>query len=373
MHNYNLKEICSRFNFEGIHNEANPYGDGHINDTFKVENIVEGECIHYILQRVNHLIFKDTNGLMKNIYNVTSYFSDMLSEEEGNNSYKSLELIPTIDEQIYLIDDDGNYWRSYVFVENATGHLFAENLDTLYHAAKAFGHFQRMLKDFPADTLYETLPDFHNTVKRYEKFKEALQLNKAVRKNKCEDEVKFIDEHKAIAGSIVNLLETGELPLRVTHNDTKINNVLLDNETGYGRCVIDLDTVMPGSALYDFGDSIRSSASTALEDEEDLNKVKLDITRFEAFTKGFLEEVGKDLTDKEIELLPMAGIIMAFECGMRFLTDYLEGDHYFKVHKTDHNLIRAKNQFRFVKEMEENIEAMRLVVSEVMDSLETKI
>lgn len=371
--NYKLSRICSEFCFEGTFNTAAPYGDGHINDTFKVEYVNNGEIVNYILQRINHQIFKNPVGLMNNIKNVTTYFGDMLTNIEGDDIYTSLELINTIGGKSYLIDNDGNYWRSYAFVEDATGHLFADTPKMLYHAAKAFGHFQRMLKDFPADTLIETLPEFHNTVSRFNIFEKSLELDKACRRTKCVNEVAFVIERKPIVATIVELLESGELPLRVTHNDTKINNVLLDNKTGLARCVIDLDTVMPGSALYDFGDSIRSSASTALEDEEDLNKVKLDVERFRAFTKGFLEEVGNDLTLKEIELLPIAGIMMTYECGIRFLTDYLDGDQYFKVHKTDHNLIRAKNQFKFVEEMEQNLSILESVVVELMNSLELNL
>lgn len=359
---YDLRQICNEFQFKGEFILASPYGDGHINDTYKVENIVNEEVKHYIIQRINHRIFTNVEQLMENITNITDFLRDLVDNEEENLDYEVLRLIPTRDGKSFFIDGEGNYWRAYKFVENAIGHSFVREASMLYHAAKAFGKFQNMLKDYPATTLYETIKDFHHTKRRFQTFLSAKEEDVLERSKTCEPEIQFVLEHESIVSVITGYLETGELPLRVTHNDTKINNVLLDVKTGEGRCVIDLDTVMPGSVLYDFGDAIRSCISTAAEDEEDLKKVAIDLERFEAFTKGFLEAVGDELNDLEKQLLPFSGVIMTFECGVRFLTDYLQGDLYFKTHKDQHNLIRAKNQFRVVELMEENRDVLAQIV-----------
>jgi len=359
-----LKKICEEFRFEGVLTECSPYGDGHINDTFLVVNKDKyEETVQYILQRVNHIIFKETEKLMSNIENITSYLSDMVREAELEGGYEVLKLIRTNNDNSYHKDVDGNYWRAYVFVKNATGHTFARDNTMLYSAGKAFGQFQLMLKDYPVDSLFETIKGFHHTENRYKNFLEVLEKDVHSRNEYCLDEIQFVKDRKNITTMILKALEQGEIPYRVTHNDTKLNNVLIDNDSGIGRCVIDLDTVMPGSALYDFGDAIRSCGSTVAEDEEQLELLKLDTTRFDAYTNGFLEILKHELTETEIELLPYSAIIMTFECGMRFLTDFLDGDNYFKVHKENHNLIRAKNQFKFVSEMENNLEVMIDIVN----------
>lgn len=359
---HDLRQICNEFQFSGEFVLASPYGDGHINDTYKVESIVNEEVKHYIIQRINHRIFNDVEHLMENISNVTNYLSDLVDDDEDNVDYEVLRLIPTRDGQSYFVDKDGNYWRAYKFVENAIGHSFVKDVRMLYYAAKAFGKFQKMLKDYPAVTLYETIKDFHHTEIRFQTFLKVLQEDVMDRRMTCKDEIRFIMDHESIVSVITGYLATGELPVRVTHNDTKINNVLLDVKTGEGRCVIDLDTVMPGSVLYDFGDAIRSCISTAAEDEEDLEKVHIDLERFEAFTKGFVEAIGDELSELERQLLPFSGVLLTFECGVRFLTDYLQGDLYFKTHRDRHNLIRAKNQFRVVALMEQNMNVLTEIV-----------
>lgn len=360
-----LKKICGQFMFEGIFESAEPYGDGHINDTYIVTCSDDNdEEIHYILQRVNHLIFTATEELMENIENITSYLSDIIKDSELED-YQVLTLIKTVSGHSFYKTDEGHYFRAYVFVENATGHTFAENNELLYSAGKAFGEFQLLLKDYPVHNLHETIKDFHNTPKRFERFQTVLEEDKLSRKAECMDAIQFVLDRKAFTTLIVDQLSSGDIPIRVTHNDTKLNNVLIDNETLIGKCVIDLDTVMPGSALYDFGDAIRSCGSTVAEDEENLSLLSFDIERFTAYTKGFLESMGHELSEKEIEYLPDAAILMTFECGMRFLTDHLEGDQYFKIHKDNHNLIRAKNQFKFVEVMEKN----RVNMLQIVDSL----
>jgi len=359
-----LELICNQFNFHGNFKNINPYGDGHINDTYKVTYLnADGHVTHYILQRVNHLIFKNTEGLMENIQNVTSYLSDMITEEENLDGFDVLELVKTRSKTSFYKDPEGNYWRAYIFVEGATGHTFAEDTSMLYEAGKAFGQFQRLLQDYPVLSLHETIKDFHHTQRRYETFMTTYQENPCNRAETCMDQIHFIQARKSLTSIIIEALDSKAIPYRVTHNDTKINNVLLDDTTGVGRCVIDLDTVMPGSALYDFGDAIRSCGSNLEEDSEDLDQLVLDLERFEAYTKGFLEVMGHSLTPKELELLPSAAIVMTLECGIRFLTDHIDGDHYFKVHRPNHNLSRAKNQFRFVEVMEENMATMKAIVN----------
>lgn len=358
-----LKFICQKFCFEGIYVSALPYGDGHINDTYKVTYINDfEEKIHYILQRINHQIFKATHELMENIECVTSYLTDIVKDVELESS-KVLTLIKTLEGHSYYHTETGQYYRAYVFIENSKGYTFTEDVALLYEAGKSFGEFQILLKDFPVEKLHETIKNFHHTPHRFQDFLKVYQANKLNLNHTCFEDIQFVVQRKEMLDKITSGLESGVIPYRVTHNDTKLNNVLMDIETRRGVCVIDLDTVMPGSALYDYGDAIRSCGSTVVEDEEDLSKLKLDFDRFEAFTKGFLEVLKDDLTKTEIELLPFAAILMTLECGIRFLTDYLEGDVYFKVHKPNHNLIRARNQFKFVEVMEVHLNDMENIVN----------
>jgi len=359
-----FKELCQNFNFKGTFEATTPYGDGHINDTYKVTYLdASNEPIHYILQRVNHIIFKDLSGLMENINNVTSYLNDLLAEVEEDVSYDVLTLIKTTHQKIMYKDMDGNTWRAFVFIEGATGHTFTKDVRMLYEAGKAFGYFQFLLADYPVDSLHETIKNFHHTVSRYQNFVTSLEADVLNRRSHCEKEIAFVLQHEPLTHLILDALENKEIPYRVTHNDTKINNVLLDDLTGVGRCVIDLDTVMPGSALYDYGDAIRSCGSTVNEDEENLDLLALDLERFNAYTKGFLETMGNALTEKEWDLLPQSAVLLTFECGMRFLTDYLDGDVYYKIHKKDHNLKRAMNQFRFVQVLEENMDKLINIIN----------
>ncbi|MBN2795133.1 MAG: aminoglycoside phosphotransferase family protein [Clostridia bacterium] len=360
---YTLEKICKQFVFQGQFKCVEPYGDGHINDTYLVTFEDEDEVIkHYILQRVNHEIFLETEKLMMNIENVTLYLQDIIKEYDFEN-YEVLALVRTTHDKCYYKHPDGSYWRSYVYVKNATGHTFTEDVRMFEHAGVAFGEFQLLLKDFPVEGLHETIKDFHHTPKRFEALLMAIEENVMNRKESCQDAIDFALERMASADLLISALEQHKIPLRVTHNDTKLNNVLLDNQTLKGRCVIDLDTVMPGSALFDFGDAIRSCGSTVAEDEEHLELLKLDLKRFESYTKGYLSVLRTELTPQEIMWLPDAAILMTLECGVRFLTDYLKGDVYFKTHKSNHNLIRAKNQFKFVEVMEKQYQDMVEVVN----------
>lgn len=355
-----MQDICKKFSFTGDYVSVEAYGDGHINDTYKVTYEYNGP-VHYILQRVNHTIFENTEGLMNNIKEVTNYLKDMLMDFDVEG-YEALELVKTLSGDSFYKCEAGNYYRAYVFVEDATGHTFIKNNRLLYEAGVAFGEFQVLLKDYPVSTLVETIKDFHHTPRRFRKFITVLEEDRFNLKASCQEAVDFVLKREAMTGLIVEALNNGDIPYRVTHNDTKLNNVLIDDKTGKGRCVIDLDTVMPGSALYDFGDAIRSCGSNVAEDEENLDLMTFEIERFEAFTKGFLSVLKDELTDNEIAMLAHAAIIMTLECGIRFLTDYLEGDVYFKVHKEKHNLIRAKNQFRFVAIMEKELDKMKQII-----------
>lgn len=358
-----LKSVCETFVNLNELVDITPYGDGHINSTYRVRLQNQERKYSLIIQQINNTIFTDVTGLMANIQGVTKYLNKMPLKEGS----QVLELIPTKDGAPFYThtstkESEKTYWRAYTFVEGATGHTFTEDISKLYEAGRAFGYFQVLLKDYPVQELYETIPNFHNTPYRFKRFKEVLAADTLGRARECTAEITFLLEREEVMQKITNGIQSGEIPLRVTHNDTKLNNVLIDDATGLGRVVIDLDTVMPGSALYDFGDAIRSCGSTVAEDESDLSKLALDLPRFKSFTKGFLEELGSYLRPKEIELFPYGAIIMTLECGMRFLTDYLEGDVYFRVHKDGHNLIRAKNQFAFVREMEKNLSKMEAVV-----------
>jgi thiamine kinase-like enzyme len=299
---------------------------------------------------------------MENISGVTSFLRKKIIEAGGDPDRETLNLIPTKDNGFFYKSLDGNYWRGYIFIEKANTYQIVENLDHFYNAGKAYGKFQKLLESYPADTLYETIPDFHNTKKRYETFLTSVEKDVKNRASGVKNEIEFVIKRAKDTAVLVDLLDKGKLPLRVTHNDTKFNNVMIDDATGEGVCVIDLDTVMPGLSLYDFGDSIRSGANPADEDEKDVSKVWMDLELFEHFTKGFLEQTRESLTPLEIEYLPFSAKIMTFECGMRFLTDYLSGDVYFKIHRQEHNLDRTRTQFKMVADMEEKKEQMQRIV-----------
>ena len=275
---------------------------------------------------------------------------------------ETLNIIPAKDGKPYFVDSKGEYWRSYKFITDAKCCDQVEKPEDFYESALAFGNFQRLLADYPADTLHETIRGFHDTRARFEVFRQAVEKDVCGRADSVQKEIEFVLSHEDVANVFGKIQENGEVPLRVTHNDTKLNNIMIDKATGKGICVIDLDTVMPGLAMNDFGDSIRFGASTAAEDEQDLSKVSCSMELFEIYVKGFLEGCGGSLTPREVELLPMGAKVMTYECGMRFLTDYLEGDHYFKIHREGHNLDRARTQFKLVEDMENKWDTMMEIV-----------
>ena len=338
-----ISNILKEYN---IFLEAQSYGNGHINDTYIVESNPR-----YILQRINTSIFQNPDELMDNIENVTSFLRNKIVAEGGDPERETLTVISTVSGKKYCRTEDDKVYRLYKFVENTKTIEDSKTVEDLYAAGVAFGHLQKMLSDFPAEKLYETIKDFHHTPKRVEALKRAIKEDKAGRASSVKEEIAFALENAVWAGTVIDGLADGSIPLRVTHNDTKINNVLFDCETGKAICVIDLDTVMPGSVLYDFGDALRMGGSTAAEDETDLDQVWFDASAYEAFAKGFLSELKDDVTEKELSLFPLSVKLMTYECGIRFLTDYLNGDTYFKIHREHHNLDRARNQFKLVADI----------------------
>ena len=340
------------------------FGEGHINDTFCVHTQPgEDPCRRFILQRISSAAFHHPDQVMENIAGVTAFLGKAIAAAGGDPSRETMTVVPTRDGKSFYSDSEGGAWRVYPFIEGTVCLQAAETPELFAASARTFGRFQRMLKDYPADTLYETIPHFHDTADRYKNFEKAVAENASGRAADVEPEIAFVRAREADTHRLVDLLAAGELPLRVTHNDTKLNNVMLDDVTGRPVAVIDLDTVMPGLSLYDFGDSIRFGANPAAEDEQDLSKVYCDLNLFEEYTKGFLEECGDMLTAREIELLPFAAKIMTFECGIRFLTDHIAGDTYFKIHREGHNLDRCRTQFKLVADMEAKMEQMKAIVA----------
>lgn len=358
-----MNNIIELFDIEGKVLESNPHGGGYINDTYRVVCEKEdGSKISYILQRINHNIFKDPEGLMENFVLICDYLKKIVEAEGGDPYRETLTVIPTKDGKNLVCADDGNYYRMLLFIEDTVCHEVSQGVDDFYKCAKAFGNFQYMLKDFPAEKLTESIPDFHNTPKRFETFLKAVEENKSGRAHLVQDEINFILERKEVADSLVDLLKAGELPLKVTHNDTKLSNILMDAKTDDSLCVIDLDTIMPGLAAYDFGDSIRAGACYTAEDETDLSKVYLVTELFEAYVKGFIEGCKDGLTKKEVETLPLGAKVITLEQGIRFLTDYLDGDLYYKTQYPEHNLDRTRTQLKLVAGMEEKWEEMNAIV-----------
>ena len=337
-----------------------PYGSGHINSTWlAVHKSADGKEVKNLMQKISTVAFKKPDELMQNIVGVTEFLRDKV-EEDG-----TLTVVPTLDGKSYYVDEFDNYWRVYKFIDNATAYQQIENDDDFYTCGLAFGEFQQTLAEYPAEKLFETIPNFHNTPSRFADFKKALAEDKMGRAKDVQPEIDFVLAHECKADAITSKLESGEIPYRVTHNDTKLNNILIDDATGKAKCVIDLDTVMPGAAAYDFGDSIRFGASTGAEDETDLSKISVDVHLFEVFAKGYLSTANKFLTPAEKDSLVTGAYLMTLECGVRFLTDYLNGDVYFKIHREHHNLDRCRTQFKLVSDMEAKEAELRAIVNSI--------
>ena len=350
-----MNEIACSFRIDGKPVSCTPFGSGHINYTVKVLTDAGKE---YVLQRINKYVFKDPVRLMANVGSVTDFLRERVADPR-----MALHFISTYDDLFYYLDEDGEYWRMYDFIGGFC--LDApESEEDFYQSALAFGRFQHMLSDFPAHTLFETIPEFHNTIDRYRQLKESIAADEAGRLAGVKADIDFLMEREELGCTLQRLRESGELPLRVTHNDTKLNNVLLDKETRTSLCVLDLDTVMPGLSLYDFGDSIRFGAATAAEDEPDVSKMSMDLHLFEVYTKGFLE-AATSLTEREVELLPMGAFVITLELATRFMKDYLDGDKYFKVAYPEHNLVRARAQMKLAEDMQNKFEDMNRIVARV--------
>ncbi|MEN8079245.1 aminoglycoside phosphotransferase family protein [Clostridioides difficile] len=356
-------EALNTINFNGDVINVKSFGSGIINDTFLVVcKSNEDKEERYILQKINHSIFKNVEKLMENYCNVCDYLKNIVKQSGGDPDRQTITVIPTKDGKNFFKDSLGNYWRAIKFIPNTITYDVIESANDFYKAGKAFGQFQNMLSEYNAESLYESIPNFHNTKERFKTFLNAIENNKAKRLDKVREEVNFILERKNDTSKLLDMYKNNELPLRVTHNDTKISNILMDKETKEGICVIDLDTIMPGLSLYDFGDAIRSGATHALEDEKDLSKVYVDLEFFEAFTKGFLEGTDSSLTEKEIEMLPMGAKVITLEQGIRFLTDYLDGDVYYKTSYEEQNLDRTRTQLKLVKDMELKWDNLKSIV-----------
>ena len=346
--------ILRQFCLDAEPASCTPYGCGHINRTYLVAT-AGGRC--YILQKINHHTFRDVAGLMENIELVTEHL-----RRKSPDPRSVLTLIRTKDGKSYLEADDG-YWRVFRFVVDSICLQQPESDADFYESAVGFGTFQQLLSDFPAEKLHETIPNFHNTPDRYRAFHETLTRDPMHRAAQVQPEIEFALARQAEMAALQNALDAGELPLRVTHNDTKLNNVLFDAKTRKALCIIDLDTVMPGSALYDYGDSIRFGAATAAEDERELDKMEMSLERFRVFTRGYVRAC-PGLTQKELELLPLGAKVMTMECGVRFLTDHIDGDNYFSIHREGQNLDRAHTQFKLVADMERKWDKMKEIVNE---------
>lgn len=357
------KALSSQFRFEGDLAHVEPCNLGHINDTYVLTfNTPQGTARRYVLQRINHNVFRDPESVMRNIEAVTAHLRRKIEAAGGDPLRETINLVPTVDGRTWIRTPEGEYWRAMLYIEGARTYETIEDPKHFYSAGKAFGNFMRLLDDFPADTLTETIPQFHNTVKRYNDLMEAAKRDAAGRAYSVREELDFAKSRAADTGVVLKLIEDGKIPLRVTHNDTKLNNVMIDDATGEAICVLDLDTVMPGSALYDFGDAIRFGASTAPEDETDLSKVGIDLELFRQFARGYLTAAGEVLTPAELDHLAFSAKLITLELGMRFLTDHLNGDVYFRIHRPNHNLDRARAQFKLVEAMEANMAEMQAIV-----------
>jgi hypothetical protein len=357
-----LAEISEHFQFEGAFLQADPIAFGHINDTYAVRLQNQRGLVHrYILQRINHNVFRQPEKLMHNVQGVTTHLRRKIMAAGGDPDRETLNLVPTVEGHPFYQTPMGDYWRAYLFIENAQTYEVA-SLQHVYQAARAFGRFQAHVRDYSLDQLYETIPDFHHTRKRFDALVGAVDRDVENRARSVQAEIAFAQDRAQCTSVLVDLLEQGRLPRRVTHNDTKFNNVLMDTTTGEGICVIDLDTVMPGLSLYDFGDSVRSAANLAAEDEPDLTKVTFDLAVFDRLAHGYLDSAREFLTPLEIDYLPFSAMLITFECGMRFLADYLSGDVYFRIHRQDHNLDRCRTQFKLVRDIERNLDRMLKIV-----------
>lgn len=360
-----LREISGHFDIRADFIGGIPYGSGHINDTYCVNFNQAGLVgVHYIFQRINTRIFKKPEELMENIARVTRHSLEGLLEEGNPEARRrTLTCVPAVDGRPFAIDSQGGYWRVYPFIEGAKGYDEIETNEQAFQAARAFGNFQKLAAGLGGARLHETIPDFHHTPRRLDALRAAVESDPLNRAAGLKHEINFALTRAADCARITDLIASGEIPERVTHNDTKLNNVLLDDKTAEGVCVIDLDTTMPGSALYDFGDMVRTAATNQREDSTDTDKMIVRLDRFESLVRGYLEATRSFLNTAEVSHLAFSGKLLTLECGIRFLTDHLLGDVYFKTKYPGHNLDRCRNQFAFVTAIEKNLTKMEALVT----------
>jgi len=359
-----LKEIFDFFVTDGTFLNGEPFGSGHIHDTFKIET-VERDKDDYILQRLNNKIFKNIPELQNNIERVTIHLRNKLNEIPGSDIKREcLSLIPSADGKSWIIDKDGKYWRMYIFISNHRSYNLVDSPDKAFEGGKAIGRFQAMLSDMPGGPLFETIPRFHDIEYRLETFNVKINEDPAGRVSSISKEIDQINQRAEEMKIILRLGKQGKIPIRITHNDTKFNNILLD-ENDKALCVIDLDTIMPGYVHYDFGDAIRTAANTATEDEQDLSRIRMDINLFRAYSEGYLSQAGNTLNEVEKEYLAFAPQLITYTIALRFLTDYIDGDNYFKTHYQLHNLQRARAQLKLVMSMKEQYGEMRKIIEKL--------
>ena len=359
----NFSDLVRQFRCEGVFLGASPYGHGHIHDTYAARfRKADGTIARYILQRINRHVFPQPEAVMHNIEQVTDHLRRKITAQGGDPARQTITLIPTVEGTTFYRSPQGDCWRAEVLIEGARTYETAASPAHVYQAAKAFGRFQRLLSDFPPGQLFETIPDFHHTGQRFQALVEAVARDAVNRARQATAEIAFAEKRAGEVRVLVDRRAAGAIPERVIHNDTKLNNVMIDDETGEGICVIDLDTVMPGLAVYDFGDAVRGGANPAAEDERDLSQVGLDLTLFEHLARGYLEETRDFLTPAEMDSLAFAAKLISFEQGLRFLTDYLNGDVYYRTHRPDHNLDRCRTQFKLVSDIEAKFDQMARLI-----------
>ena len=357
-------EVCRLFNIEGKPVGFKVFTEGHINTTYFLEFKKDDKTFKYLVQGINTHVFKNPHNLMENIVNVTEFLRNKIIENGGDSERETLRFLKCKEDKYYLYFNE-KCWRVYNYIDNAYTLSKIENLDVFESAGRSFGLFQKNLDEYPMDTLHETIKDFHNTPRRVATLEASVKADCKNRASQVEKDIAFALDRKQEAEKLIKLHNEGRIPLRVTHNDTKINNILFDSESDEAICVIDLDTIMPGFSLYDFGDAIRFGANTTREDDDNLDNVKFSVDHFKAFAKGFLSACAKELTVDEVDNLAFASKLMTYECGVRFITDYLDGDVYFKTAYQGHNLVRARNQFKLVYEMEQNMDKMNEIIKEL--------
>lgn len=355
-----LQHISRQFQIYGKILHAETFKIGHINETYSASYDQGGTRVRYIHQKINKNVFKEPPAVMRNLVRVTNHIRKRLeAENTGDLTRRSLVVIPTRDGQSYHHNGDGEYWRTFVFIEGVQTFEAVQTQKQAFEAGRAFGEFQNHLVDLPGERLLETIPDFHNTRKRFKALQEAVERDHINRAKDAREEIEFALQHESIVDVILSAMQKGKIPERITHNDTKFNNVMLDTKSGQAMCVVDLDTVMPGCALYDFGDMVRTTTSPTMEDERDLSKVNMQMPMFKKLAEGYLSTAGQFLTKAEKSLIAFSGKLITFEIGLRFLTDFLSGDSYFRIHRPGHNLDRCRTQFKLVESIERQEQAMQ--------------